>query len=124
MAEDGSTVQPGKVVLRIRMGATDSAPAKLSTPKAPETSSSPPSSDTSPQISPTPTSQSVSSLSVSEVKSKTESLQFSGIDVHGGPSRKETRVKMNRMRQRIAQRLKDAQNTYAMLTTFNEIDMR
>uniref|UniRef100_A0A1I7XFJ6 Dihydrolipoamide acetyltransferase component of pyruvate dehydrogenase complex n=1 Tax=Heterorhabditis bacteriophora TaxID=37862 RepID=A0A1I7XFJ6_HETBA len=33
------------------------------------------------------------------------------------------RVKMNRMRQRIATRLKDAQNTYAMLTTFNEIDM-
>lgn len=30
---------------------------------------------------------------------------------------------MNRMRQRIAQRLKDAQNTYAMLTTFNEVDM-
>lgn len=32
--------------------------------------------------------------------------------------------KMNRMRQRIAQRLKEAQNTCAMLTTFNEIDMR
>lgn len=31
---------------------------------------------------------------------------------------------MNRMRQRIAQRLKGAQETYAMLTTFNEIDMR
>lgn len=30
---------------------------------------------------------------------------------------------MNRMRQRIAQRLKDAQNVNAMLTTFNEIDM-
>lgn len=38
-------------------------------------------------------------------------------------SRTETRVKMNRMRLRIAERLKDAQNTYAMLTTFNEIDM-
>lgn len=37
--------------------------------------------------------------------------------------RTETRVKMNRMRQRIAQRLKDAQNTNAMLTTFNEVDM-
>ena len=36
----------------------------------------------------------------------------------------QVRVKMNRMRLRIAQRLKDAQNTYAMLTTFNEIDMR
>ena len=30
---------------------------------------------------------------------------------------------MSRMRIRIAQRLKDAQNTTAMLTTFNEIDM-
>ncbi|CAI4222907.1 unnamed protein product [Auanema sp. JU1783] len=38
-------------------------------------------------------------------------------------SRDESRVKMNRMRTRISQRLKDAQNTYAMLTTFNEIDM-
>jgi hypothetical protein len=33
-------------------------------------------------------------------------------------------VKINRMRHRIAQRLKEAQNTCAMLTTFNEIDMR
>lgn len=38
-------------------------------------------------------------------------------------ARDEVRVKANRMRLRIAQRLKDAQNTYAMLTTFNEIDM-
>ncbi|ETN69963.1 dihydrolipoyllysine-residue succinyltransferase, E2 component of oxoglutarate dehydrogenase complex [Necator americanus] len=39
-------------------------------------------------------------------------------------AREEIRVKMNRMRLRIASRLKDAQNTYAMLTTFNEVDMR
>lgn len=31
---------------------------------------------------------------------------------------------MNRMRQKIASRLKEAQNVNAMLTTFNEIDMR
>lgn len=37
--------------------------------------------------------------------------------------RSETRVKMTRMRLRIAQRLKEAQNTAAMLTTFQEIDM-
>ncbi|KAL9954121.1 hypothetical protein ACROYT_G041619 [Oculina patagonica] len=37
--------------------------------------------------------------------------------------RSEHRAKMTRMRQRIAQRLKDSQNTYAMLTTFNEVDM-
>ncbi|KAM9293819.1 dihydrolipoyllysine-residue succinyltransferase component of 2-oxoglutarate dehydrogenase complex, mitochondrial [Gastrophryne carolinensis] len=40
-----------------------------------------------------------------------------------GSARSEHRVKMNRMRQRIAQRLKEAQNTCAMLTTFNEVDM-
>ncbi|KOB69224.1 Dihydrolipoamide succinyltransferase component of 2-oxoglutarate dehydrogenase [Operophtera brumata] len=38
-------------------------------------------------------------------------------------TRTEQRVKMNRMRLRIAQRLKEAQDTNAMLTTFNEIDM-
>merc|ERR1712071_451259 len=38
-------------------------------------------------------------------------------------TRTEQRVKMNRMRLRIAQRLKEAQNTNAMLTTFNEVDM-
>ena len=37
--------------------------------------------------------------------------------------RSETRVKMTRMRIRIAQRLKEAQNTAAMLTTFQEVDM-
>lgn len=38
-------------------------------------------------------------------------------------SRSSTPVTMSRMRQRIAQRLKEAQNTAASLTTFNEIDM-
>lgn len=39
-------------------------------------------------------------------------------------TRTEQRVKMNRMRLKIASRLKEAQDTNAMLTTFNEIDMR
>ena len=37
--------------------------------------------------------------------------------------RKETREPMSRLRQRVAQRLKDSQNTYALLTTFQEVDM-
>src|SRR5579883_469012 len=36
---------------------------------------------------------------------------------------REQRVRMTRLRQRIAERLKEAQNTAAMLTTFNEVDM-
>ncbi|MBA2635240.1 MAG: 2-oxoglutarate dehydrogenase complex dihydrolipoyllysine-residue succinyltransferase, partial [Sphingomonas sp.] len=37
--------------------------------------------------------------------------------------RKEERVKMSRLRQTIAKRLKEAQNTAALLTTFNDVDM-
>jgi len=36
---------------------------------------------------------------------------------------REERVKMTRLRKTIASRLKEAQNTAAMLTTFNEVDM-
>lgn len=41
----------------------------------------------------------------------------------GGDGAREERVRMTRLRQTIARRLKDAQNTAAMLTTFNEVDM-
>ena len=39
------------------------------------------------------------------------------------PARNEERVKMTRLRQTIATRLKEAQNTAAILTTFNDVDM-
>ena len=41
-----------------------------------------------------------------------------------GDAAREERIRMTRLRQTIAQRLKDAQNTAAMLTTFNEVDRR
>ena len=40
-----------------------------------------------------------------------------------GGDRREERVRMTRLRQTVAKRLKDAQNTAAMLTTFNDVDM-
>ncbi len=40
-----------------------------------------------------------------------------------GDADREERVKMTRLRQTIARRLKDSQNTAAMLTTYNEVDM-
>jgi len=43
--------------------------------------------------------------------------------VPAAPAGGEERVKMTRLRATIAKRLKDAQNTAAMLTTFNEVDM-
>ncbi|MDT7534857.1 2-oxoglutarate dehydrogenase complex dihydrolipoyllysine-residue succinyltransferase [Sphingobium sp. SA2] len=40
-----------------------------------------------------------------------------------GPTRAQERVKMTRLRQTVAKRLKEAQNTAAMLTTYNDVDM-
>ncbi|KAH0863838.1 hypothetical protein HID58_081049 [Brassica napus] len=39
------------------------------------------------------------------------------------PKDRERRVPMTRLRKRVATRLKDSQNTFALLTTFNEVDM-
>lgn len=72
-----------------------------------------------------PFAQQKSSVSIESAKSVLDSLkkgQFSSGD-GSSQQRSVTMVKMNRMRQKISSRLKDAQNTYAMLTTFNEIDM-
>lgn len=41
-----------------------------------------------------------------------------------GGSRQEERVKMTRLRSKIAERMKEAQNTAAILTSFNEVDLK
>ncbi|KAI0153337.1 2-oxoacid dehydrogenase acyltransferase [Xylariaceae sp. FL1272] len=59
-------------------------------------------------------------------ESAPKSSEPKGASAPTGPvlgSREERRVKMNRMRLRIAERLKQSQNTAASLTTFNEVDM-
>jgi 2-oxoglutarate dehydrogenase E2 component (dihydrolipoamide succinyltransferase) len=43
--------------------------------------------------------------------------------ISGGGSRPVERVKMSRLRARIAERMKEAQNTAAILTSFNEVDL-
>ena len=43
--------------------------------------------------------------------------------IDGGADRHEERVRMTRLRQTIASRLKEAQNSAAILTTFNDVDM-
>ncbi|TVY59320.1 Dihydrolipoyllysine-residue succinyltransferase component of 2-oxoglutarate dehydrogenase complex, mitochondrial [Lachnellula cervina] len=53
-----------------------------------------------------------------QTESKSDSKQSAVLG-----NREERRVKMNRMRLRIAERLKQSQNTAASLTTFNEVDM-
>jgi 2-oxoglutarate dehydrogenase E2 component (dihydrolipoamide succinyltransferase) len=65
----------------------------------------------------TPTAQGGSKAEVKETSEPAPSSTSAAF------SRNENRVKMSRMRLRIAERLKESQNTAAFLTTFNEIDM-
>ena len=59
----------------------------------------------------------------SPAPSRTESPSAPRAPVAAEDAGREERVKMTRLRQTIARRLKDAQNTAAMLTTYNEVDM-
>jgi len=153
LVEDGTTVQKGDELVKINVigdGTTKSAekkapasettpttaaepasvPASTPTPQRPSTAASVPPgqliSKTTPTppppprvtVPPTSSSLSATSADLSEVKIVKEAPSR----IMG--TRVETKVKMNKMRQRIAQRLKEAQNTNAMLTTFNEIDMK
>ncbi|KHE78682.1 dihydrolipoamide succinyltransferase [Neurospora crassa] len=87
----------------------DSAPAPE---KAPE-----PKKETKPAAAPAPTpAKKETPAPKQESTPAKEALAALG-------NREERRVKMNRMRLRIAERLKQSQNTAASLTTFNEVDM-
>ncbi len=69
----------------------------------------------------------MASISAGTATAKAESPSQSAATVPassgGSASRAEERVRMTRLRQTVAKRLKEAQNTAAMLTTFNDVDM-
>ncbi|KAK8775373.1 hypothetical protein V5799_031281 [Amblyomma americanum] len=133
LAPDGTTVQPGKDIFRLQIGGAGAAPAAarpaaaptpVATPPPPAASSGP--IPTTPPPTPAMPSGPMASIPVSSIQVPGPAAQAASAAAGAAPligARTEQRVKMNRMRQRIAQRLKDAQNTYAMLTTFNEVDM-
>ncbi|XP_070577808.1 dihydrolipoyllysine-residue succinyltransferase component of 2-oxoglutarate dehydrogenase complex, mitochondrial-like isoform X2 [Ptychodera flava] len=150
--QDGDTVTAGQQLFRLKIGGAApkkaaepaaEAPAPPPAPAAP--AAAPPSppppvqpADVSP-VGPIPTTpppvpplpqQPMSSTPVSSVQPPSPPSPSppaagvpSGILPATVGARTEQRVKMSRMRQRIAYRLKEAQNVCAMLTTFNEIDM-
>ena len=54
---------------------------------------------------------------------KGDVLRHIGTSGETGGARPEERVKMSRLRQRVSERMKEAQNTAAILTSFNEVDL-
>ncbi|KAK5577360.1 hypothetical protein RB653_002301 [Dictyostelium firmibasis] len=109
-AKEGENVTVGNDLYKIAKGEVAAAP-KTEAPKAAPTA---PKAE-APKAAPTPAPKAEAPKAAPTPAPKPTTTNTTG------PS--ETRVKMTRIRQRTAQRLKDSQNTAAMLTTFNELDM-
>jgi len=116
IAEEGDTVEVGAELAKLDTDAK--APEGAAAPPAEDKAA--PAAETAPAAPEAPAAPSAPAAPAPKKEAKPEPAAEPK-PVPG--SREETRVPMSRMRLRIAERLKDAQNTAAMLTTFNEIDM-
>jgi 2-oxoglutarate dehydrogenase E2 component (dihydrolipoamide succinyltransferase) len=136
-AGEGETVHSDDVIAIIEEGAVE-RPAAAAEPKAEAPTAAPvePSASTRPEKAAdeprlSPAARRVAEEERVDAKSvegtgrggrvtKGDVLNF----LRGGGSRQEERVRMTRLRSRIAERMKEAQNTAAILTTFNEVDLK
>lgn len=129
LVNEEDTVTVGQDIVRLELGGAPkeggaekpaASESKEAAPKdnapAPEKASEP-KKETKPAAAPAPT----------PAKKETPAPKQESTPAKEAPAalgnREERRVKMNRMRLRIAERLKQSQNTAASLTTFNEVDM-
>merc|ERR1711974_122144 len=149
LVEDGSTVQPGVQLLKIQLGpggakpaaapaAAAPAPAAAAPPPPPPPPAAAPAAPAAAPIPTTPPPPPPRPAAPLAARPPPPPMPPKAPEAGAAPvlrmppadptteiagTRSEHRVKMNRMRLKIASRLKDAQNTNAMLTTFNELDM-
>ncbi|CAI7576309.1 unnamed protein product [Penicillium glandicola] len=127
LVNEEDTVTVGQDLIKIELGAAPEGGKKdegAEEPKKPEPKESEPKKDASPAPAETqkPKEPEPKKDAPPKAAPKAESKpQAAEQPALGG--REERRVKMNRMRLRIAERLKQSQNTAASLTTFNEVDM-
>lgn len=132
--EDGATVTSGTVVAQIEAGAAPAAPAaEAKAESAPAPAAAPAAAAASVAVDKNASPAARKMAAENDVK--TADVAGSGrggrvtkndVKQHiaGGGSRHEERVPMTRMRKRIAERLIEAQQGAAMLTTFNEVNMK
>lgn len=132
--DTGETVTSGELLGVIEEGVVE-APAEPSTEAAPEETRR---SEPTPAAAPTATLSPAARRVAEEEQADVSQLAGSGRggritkgDVinyvrQGAPAgpRPEERVKMTRLRSRVAERMKEAQNTAAILTSFNEVDLK
>ena len=137
MVQEGDSVEVGAILGLIEEGS--GAPASTdSSPSALPAASSATAQVSKPSMPPSPAAGKImkeKDLSPGEVTGSGKRGQILKQDVQDQQGSRpahstmqieqvrEERVRMSRLRQTIAKRLKEAQNTAAMLTTFNEVDM-
>lgn len=150
-AEEGATVEPGAVLGRLAEGATASAPAAAAPAPKVEAPKPAPAPAPAPAAAPAaaaplaPSAQRIvaeNSLDAGAIAGSgkggrvTKGDALAALEARANAPaapaapaapreihEREERVRMTRLRQTIARRLKEAQNAAAMLTTFNEVDM-
>ena len=145
LVAEGDSVTPGSVIARINAGA--SAPAKSAAPaaSAPAASTSTPAATGDRPVAPSVRRiSSEAGVNPSDIPgtgkdgraTKADAMEYVNSAAKSAASSapaqakeprdigpREERVRMTRLRQTIARRLKEAQDTAAMLTTFNDVDM-
>ena len=138
-AEEGDTVHSDDLIAVIEEGevsetepetaAAEEEEKEKAAPKAEAPPVAAPAADSSPKLSPAARRvaeeenvdpRSVEGSGRGGRVTKGDVLSF----LKGSGSRQEERVKMSRLRSRIAERMKEAQNTAAILTTFQEVDLK
>ncbi|MDB5570770.1 MAG: odhB [Hyphomicrobiales bacterium] len=147
LAKDGETVAAGALLGQITAGGAAAAPAKASAPEPAKASAPAPAKAPAAAMPPAPSAAKIAADNQIDAANVAGSgkrgqvlkgdvlaaiatapapvpapVAFRAPSVADDASREE-RVRMTKLRQTIARRLKDAQNTAAMLTTFNEVDM-
>lgn len=121
VAKEGDTVEPGikvAVISKSGEGVAHVAPSEKITEKPPPKKESAPQDkqQEKPKVETAPATEKPKTPPPPPPKPSASEPQLP-------PKERERRVPMTRLRKRVATRLKDSQNTFAMLTTFNEVDM-
>ena len=134
---EGDNVEVGNLIAIMEEGAAGSTSAKTEE-KSEEKAAPTPASGSNQHLSPAPKKIAAeNNIDTSKIAGSGKDGRVTKGDVlnavsSGGASasaapasgqKSEERVKMSKLRQKIAERLKESQNTAAILTTFNEVDM-
>ncbi|WOL01748.1 hypothetical protein Cni_G10465 [Canna indica] len=129
IANEGDTVTPGtKVAVISKSSSSDTHVAPSDDKVVKDSQPSSPPAEVPSSTPPTEKADRQALKGESPIKEKPKSSspspnKTSSSEPQLPPKERERRVSMPRLRKRVATRLKDSQNTFALLTTFNEVDM-